>query len=98
MVDRDATFTYSKVRGLSFNGLGIAVFPNPVYDKIYFTELELSKIGSVEIVNSDGKVILTPAKVIVSEISVANPAVGMYYVAIQKPGGTTQTNKIFVLR
>lgn len=98
MFDLDATFAYSRIRSLSFAGLGLTIYPNPVSDKIFFTHSELSQIESVRIVNNQGKAFMKIATVSSEGIAINQLSTGMYFVQIRKTDGSTQINKIFVVR
>jgi len=61
MVDRDATFSYSSIRSVTFGQLGLKLnlHPNPVSDILFVKDAQghavaLDKVKEVSIVNTHG--------------------------------------------
>lgn len=94
MVDLDQTFAYSRIKSLSFDGMGILVFPNPASNKLFFTASEISKISVVNIINNQGKIVALHDKVTHEGIDITNLSEGIYLVQIKKTDGSVQVNKI----
>lgn len=99
MVDQDNTFTYSRIRNVSFNINGnTTLYPNPVSEKLFLTDTELVEIESVTISNVPGQTLLQVLKITNEGIGIHQLAAGMYLVQVRKMNGNLQTYKVVVAR
>jgi hypothetical protein len=98
MMDRDGTFTYSRMQNVSFSeSLLLTAFPNPVSDKLFFTPSSIDQISSVQIADVTGRVILTTDRI--SEgLSIESLHSGLYIVRIKKKDQSLLSTRIVVRR
>jgi hypothetical protein len=84
MIDLDGTFAYSIIRKLSGEvGAEVTIYPNPVSNELSVLSTTGQTIGKVEVINQNGKVLLTRnGSSIASPINVKNLPAGIYLVKI----------------
>lgn len=95
MVDRDETFSYSRIASVSFDHTSeIALYPNPITisDKINLQTDDLSKIKNIQIYNTAGKLILESEAS--RQVSVENLSTGLYIVQIVFIDGSISTHRV----
>lgn len=98
MVDKDATFAYSTIRSLNFEGLAessVSVFPNPTSDRLYVKNAEINKLKSLTIVGKDGKELIK-SPVSTSGVSIKSLQPGLYLVKLLSQDGTLSTHKLVI--
>jgi len=105
-VDRDGSFTYSKViavKKVATKDLNVQLYPNPVRD-VLKVEIELGEDGilKVELVDASGKVVITQpfggftkSGKHIFELNTSNLSTGNYILKIQSP--TKVVNQKFVV-
>ncbi|MBE9461416.1 T9SS type A sorting domain-containing protein [Dyadobacter subterraneus] len=98
MVDRDATFAYSRIISLAFDSLNadMSVYPNPATDKIILRDF--SNITKVLISDMNGRTVLQSDKTASGEINVKNLPTGTYAVKIIRSDGGISTQKLAVVK
>ncbi|SEI37061.1 Por secretion system C-terminal sorting domain-containing protein [Dyadobacter koreensis] len=98
MIDRDATFAYSKIIDLKFTSKALlTVYPNPVAKKVYLkTEFSFG-IKHVELINNLGQII-TKVELYDSTkgIDVSNLSEGSYLVKVKLSNGLQETHRILL--
>jgi len=96
MVDKDATFAYSRIQSLSFDGIDkdLSVYPNPTVDVLRIRDF--SQVTKVSIFDMNGKAVLESGANTTGEISVRNLTSGMYLVRVSRSNGLTSSQKIVV--
>lgn len=97
MVDKDATFAYSSIRTLKFDGIAtadISLYPNPVVDKVFIKDY--SGVTGVSIFDVNGRVVYQGASPVQGEISVQNLRSGIYIVRVNRANGSVSSHKIVV--
>jgi hypothetical protein len=97
MVDKDQTFAYSRIQGVTFAGLAesdLSVYPNPTVDVLRIRDY--SQVTKVSIFDMNGKAVLESGASKTGEISVRNLTSGMYLVRVSRANGLTSSQKIVV--
>ena len=99
MVDRDATFTYSRIRSVNFDEIrAVNVYPNPVSDILFVQDLTSENVKQVLIVSNSGVIVYKSSEISANGINVKDLAVGSYTVQIVEKDGYVSTHKIFINR
>jgi len=99
MVDKDATYAYSRIVKVQFEGKNdvVSVYPNPVAEQLFVKDAENLDIKELSIFNTMGKTIYKTTSVTADKgINVKDFAAGMYVVRIEKNDGTYKTQKVVV--
>jgi CshA-type fibril repeat protein len=97
MVDKDATFAYSSIQSLKFDGIAtadISLYPNPVVDKVFIKDY--SGVTGVSIFDVNGRAVYQGASPVQGEISVQNLRSGIYIVRVNRANGSASSHKIVV--
>ncbi|SDF72214.1 Por secretion system C-terminal sorting domain-containing protein [Dyadobacter soli] len=98
MVDRDSTFSYSKISSVVFDGVQMAAFyPNPVADRLQLSTTALKNAVSVQLLDQAGKTVLQTAKPS-SVISVGHLRAGLYILQITGRDGVVTSKQVAVGR
>lgn len=98
MVDRDATFAFSRIRSLTFGPESlISVYPNPAADRL-FIKSETGEIELITVTSSLGQVISEFTEIPVDGIKLAQLPIGSYVIKVVKTDGTISSKKVFVTR
>lgn len=88
MVDHDQTFAYSAIQSLRFDlDFAINIFPNPATDIICLRVSDWSRVGLVQILNSQGKILYKSVNRPVQEIKAGSFSPGLYIVVIKLNDG-----------
>lgn len=98
MTDRDGTYAYSRIRSLDFGLETAAAFPNPTYDRIYFSKEVTDHLKSLRITDAAGKVVLEKRKITGDGIAVRELHPGLYLLQLTMQDGRISTEKIAVTR
>jgi hypothetical protein len=85
MVDNDQSYTYSKIRVLSFEKTyQLAIYPNPTVEKILINLDHWENVANIKILNLQGKALLTfHKKPMVKEINMTDFPSGQYVLQLQ---------------
>lgn len=95
MVDKDATFAFSAIRPVHFEGtLKRVVYPNPAKDRLFLNAPE--SIDKIRIFNASGVEVYHAAQKFASEISIANLRDGIHLVEVTTIAGSIVTEKILI--
>ena len=96
MVDRDGTFAYSSIKGVSFDRSGeMFLYPNPVSEKL-FIQSESTDIESIKITDSQGMIKCQLTTLPVDGIKLDFLPAGLYLIQVRKNDGSTVVQKVFV--
>ncbi len=99
MIDSDGSFAYSRIRSLFFsNAEQVILYPNPVLGRLYSTSQVSRDIESIRLVNVTGQVVAQFSEITKDGISINHLDTGMYSVQIKKTDGTTQHQKVIVVK
>ncbi|MEO6684783.1 MAG: T9SS type A sorting domain-containing protein [Dyadobacter sp.] len=99
MIDSDGSFAYSRIRSLSFGDAEqIILYPNPTSGRLYSTSPVSGNIESVRLVNVTGQVVAQFSEITKDGMPINHLATGMYSVQIKKTDGTTQFQKVIVVK
>ncbi len=96
MIDQDQTFAYSRIVSLDFrNFSSLAIYPNPVSDKVFIDSPENQPLSAIEVFDQNGKQRLQslPANKYVDVRSLDN---GFYFVRIVYKSGVAESHKILI--
>lgn len=90
MVDRDGTFSYSRIRALDFGNL-LVFFPNPVKDQLRIQGL---KKGKILLTNIEGNAIFQSNYSSDLTIDLSKHPSGIYIINVLEENGSFVTTKI----
>lgn len=98
MIDKDATFAYSRIRSVKFEGQtsDLSVYPNPVTDKLFIRDY--TKVTQVKILDMNGRSVYHTAEISTGEVNVKNLVTGIYVVNIIRLDGVQSSQKIVISR
>lgn len=95
MVDRDQTFSYSRIVSLNFKTTSVvSTYPNPASDKVMIAASDWESVRTVRIVNNAGQVVYSSDKP-QQDIDIQGLASGSYVIGLVRENGT-QENVRFV--
>jgi len=96
MIDRDATYEYSRIVSAEFTGNWAAIYPNPSSGS--FRINEKLNISSLEVTNISGQVIPSHLYTIKEDNRVESEALapGLYLIKIKQTNGTLSVHKLMV--
>lgn len=93
MIDRDATFAYSRVVEISFDlPSSLMVYPNPVVSQATIETPDWSKVKEVFLINTTGKRISMSAAS--DKIDLSNVSAGIYIIQLKQINGSVSSTKI----
>ncbi len=93
MIDRDATFAYSRVVEISLDlPASVSVYPNPVVNQATIETADWSKVKEVFLINTAGKRISMSAAS--DKIDLSNVSAGIYIIQLKQINGSISTTKI----
>ncbi|WP_159469788.1 Ig-like domain-containing protein [Dyadobacter sp. 3J3] len=101
MVDRDATYAYSRIQSIKFDGLNsaaVSVYPNPSSDKVFIQDMDLAQVKQVSIVDMNGRALFSSDKVSADGINVSKFNPGTYILHITNVNGTVSNHKIVIAK
>ncbi len=93
MVDLDETYAYSKIRSLSIGHAKLAIYPNPVADKLHIDDANLSRLSKVTIYSKGGIVVYSKEGP-VSQIDLSGLQKGPYIVTLVYQDGSKTSRMI----
>jgi hypothetical protein len=98
MVDRDATFAYSRIINVDVKGgESIYIYPNPTADLIRLSPALLSKVGKVEVLDVKGKIVYSAKHIPADGINVKGLITkGVYVVVLNYADGSISSHKILI--
>lgn len=102
MVDKDATFAYSSIKSVHFEGLNVSdavtyVYPNPSSERLFLNSANISGILKVSVIDLNGRIVLT-TKIIEEGISVRSLSTGVYILKVFNADGSTSVHKFLISR
>jgi len=99
MIDSDGSLAYSRIRSLFFsNAEQVILYPNPVSGRLYSNSKVSGNIESIRLVNLTGQVVAQFSEITKDGMSINHLDTGTYSVQIKKTDGTTQLQKVIVLK
>lgn len=94
MIDRDETFAFSAIRSVTFkNETAIAVYPNPVSNKLMITSENWQDIEKVQILETTGNLLYDSGNKPKPEIDVTSFNQGFYLIRLISSNGSSETLK-----
>ncbi|WP_025761832.1 T9SS type A sorting domain-containing protein [Dyadobacter tibetensis] len=100
MIDLDQTFTYSRIVSVKIDEIlqkGF-LYPNPSTNMVWIGEIDLTKVTKVQILNTNGKVVLETSSVDANGIPVNSLTNGVYVLNASIENGGIKTFKIVINR
>ena len=101
MVDKDATFAYSRIQSAEFNiAMKTVLYPNPAVDYLNLNVDDISLIQRIQISNFLGNSVYDKTKIsadLSSRVDLKNLPSGMYIVRITRDNGNVAFSKIIKL-
>jgi hypothetical protein len=95
MVDKDATFTFSRIRSMNFaGGIKLVLYPNPVSDMLFMDGINPDQIEKVEVISLNGNTMIT--SVTQSKLDLRSFSTGVYSVRVTLKNDAQITQKIVV--
>jgi hypothetical protein len=96
MVDKDATFAYSRIQSVKFDGgvADLSVYPNPATDQLFIRDY--GQVTRVVINDLNGRAVYQSGGT--ATISVRNLPAGMYVATISRSNGLVSSQKIIISR
>jgi len=101
MIDKDATFAYSRIVSVKFDhpgDSGVVVYPNPVSERIYLLDADLSSLRSAELINPEGKLVLRSSSISANGIVVDHMTPGLYTLRLTDNVGKISSRKVVIAR
>lgn len=99
MVDLDGTFAYSRIQSVSQeDNQALALYPNPVANKLLLKNEQKQKISQVLILDLAGRALINIASIPSDGIDVSSLPAGSYIVDLKMSDGSHSKNKIIVGR
>ena len=94
MIDRDATYAYSRIQSLTFESNSASFYPNPVAEKLIIKTEDFSLVKNVKIFDANGRTVYQSSATPTSEINVQNLSAGLYIVQMVSKSGAVITHKV----
>ncbi|WP_159472583.1 T9SS type A sorting domain-containing protein [Dyadobacter sp. 3J3] len=95
MIDRDATFAYSRIQSLTFSSdLITSFYPNPVAEKLIIKTDDFSLVKNVKIFDANGRTVYQSSATPSNEINVQNLSAGLYVVQMVSKSGAVISHKV----
>lgn len=106
MIDRDATYAYSRIQSVKFEGAGapvagipsVSIYPNPSSDKVFLKDADLAQVKQASILDMTGRAVFSSSKVDSSGINVSKLTSGSYILHVTNINGTSSSHKIVIVR
>ena len=102
MIDKDATFAYSRIRSVRFEGAGDSgiityVYPNPSSDRIFLSATELAVANKAVIMDMNGHAVLNTTAT-ADGVDVRKLAAGTYVLKVSGTDGSSSVHKFVIAR
>lgn len=94
MVDKDGSFTYSRIRNLAFSPIQIGVYPNPVSERLFIKDV--NTVIQFTMHDLSGKRVIEHTRVDQSGIDISNLANGVHTATIKHSDGHESRHKILI--
>ena len=101
MIDRDATYAYSRIQSARFDGLNstaVNVYPNPSTDRVFVQDMNLAQVKQASILDMNGHALFSTNKVTADGINVSKFNPGTYVLQIKNINGTVSNHKIVIAK
>jgi CshA-type fibril repeat protein len=101
MIDRDATYAYSRIQSVKFDGAGtpaISIYPNPSSDKVFLQDADLAQVKQASILDMTGRAVFSSSKVDSSGINVSKLIPGTYILHVTNLNGSSSSHKFVIVR
>jgi hypothetical protein len=99
MVDTDLTFAYSRIVSVQMEAKeDLLVYPNPVSDVLFITNLTSSPLKEISIISTTGKSVYQSQSITSDGINLKSLSSGVYILQIKRVNGTTEVKKLLIAR
>jgi uncharacterized delta-60 repeat protein len=99
MTDFDKSFTYSRIQSARFENVSaLAIYPNPVHDRIFVKNMSLQDVRRVTVYNNLGRELISSRSVSASGIDIRKLGAGNYVMKIELKNGTVESHTFMVQR
>lgn len=105
IIDKDASFAYSRIISVEFSSgqSGISIYPNPATDFVLVGDasdksFSIEKIKSVSVINSQGIELFQSVSISSQGINLRSLPRGIYFLKIELKDGMNTTHKILVTK
>jgi hypothetical protein len=98
MVDHDSTFSYSSIREVKFDAPAVAVYPNPVSDKMFLTGIEPAQYREIQVLDLYGKIFYKGKLDADNGVDVSRLAQQLYVVNVSLTDGSSHHLKVYIRR
>lgn len=94
MVDKDLTFSYSKIESLKFEGMDadLSVYPNPASEVLRLRDF--NQVSKVTVTDVKGRQVLVSGQPADGALNIRSLKPGIYLVRVARANGTVTTHKI----
>ena len=99
MVDTDGSYTFSKIKSLTFDvDVSLVMFPNPVSETLTIQYQDWKKVKNVQLLNSSAVSVYDSGNNPVVHVDVRKLQPGLYFLKMTKGDKTTLVQKIIIAR
>lgn len=95
MIDKDGTFSFSRVQSVYFDNEtaagAVSFYPNPVKDLL---KIKGANAGKIQLINNAGKVVFSSGNIPTEGIDMVNLSAGVYLVRITHKDGSSTVRKV----
>lgn len=101
MIDKDATFAYSRIQSITFDGItseAVSIYPNPSTDRVFVQDMDLSQVKQVSIMDMNGRAVFSSNSLTSNGISVSKFIAGTYVLHIANINGSVSNHKIVIAK
>ena len=98
IVDIDGTFAFSPIQSLSFGDaveLSVAVYPNPVSQRLFLQGTDLSSVKSLELYNYSGQLLRSTVETL-KGLHVEGLSSGLYLLKVLNKDGSATSQKVMI--
>ncbi|WP_176885131.1 T9SS type A sorting domain-containing protein [Dyadobacter soli] len=96
---KDGAFAYSRIVKVEFNGQPeLAVYPNPVAEKLFFSQSIQQNLASARLVDAAGRTVFASREVSGDGIDVSRMPPGLYMLKFSFTDGLSKSYKVLISR
>ncbi|WP_159469784.1 T9SS type A sorting domain-containing protein [Dyadobacter sp. 3J3] len=99
MIDKDATFAYSRIQSIKFDGQTgpmVSIYPNPSADRVFIQDM--AQVKQVSIMDMNGRAVFSSNTVTSNGINVSKFTPGTYILHVTNMNGTVSNHKIVIAK
>ncbi|WP_149241603.1 T9SS type A sorting domain-containing protein [Dyadobacter sp. 32] len=96
MIDKDATFAYSRIENVHFDSAAqLVIYPNPASKTLFLKETDVKELS---IIASNGRVVYKTNAVSSQGVELGGFVNGTYFVKVTQRNGAVSTQKLIILK